>query len=214
MAVDKLAFQYETGRASNLAILIFSQNLSQIRTSGTTMTNVSSVADANFAAGRLSATEIVTSSATGTKKYQSSTWPALAAGYYVAQIYDVTTPADSSPGPTDAPIAGGSYDLHWDGTDLAIGVRTVSSSVTNESPAGNGADAVTITITIGVTPVADADVWITSDSSGLNAVAGTLQTDDAGQCTFLLDAGLTYYLSAQKAGMNAIVNRSFVAQAD
>lgn len=214
MAVDKLAFQYETGRASNLAILIFSQNLSQIRTSGTTMTNVSSVADANFAAGRLSATEIVTSSATGTKKYQSSTWPALAAGYYVAQIYDVTTPADSSPGPTDAPIAGGSYDLHWDGTDLAIGVRTVSSSVTNESPAGNGADQVTITITQGGQPLADADVWITTDAAGTNVVAGTLQTDDAGEVLFMLDNGVTYYLWAQKSGSNPITGQVFVANDD
>ena len=168
MADNTLPFQYETGRASNLAILIFSRNYSQIRTSGTTMTNVSSVADANFSAGRLTATEQLTSSATGTKKYQSSAFPALAAGYYVLQIFDVTTPSSSSPAPSDSPIAAGSYDVHWNGTDLAAGVRTVSSSVTNESPVGDGADEVTITITVSGTPV----------------------------------------------GMNAIINRSFVAVAD
>ena len=214
MAADKLVFQYETGRASNLAILIFSQNYSQIRTSGTTMTNVSSVSDATWAAGRLTATELTTSSATGMKKYQSSTWPAIATGYYVAQIYDVTTPADSSPGPTDSPIAGGSYDLHWNGTDLAVGVRTVSSSVTNESPAGNGADAVTLHFTVGVTPIADADVWISTDAAGTNVIAGTLQTNASGNVTFMLDAGETYYTWFQKDGVNSIQGDDFVAVAD
>ena len=55
--------------------------------------------------------------------------------------------------------------------------------------AGVGADQVTITITDPATlfPVATADVWITSDQAGLNVIAGTLQTDGAGQALFLLD---------------------------
>jgi len=57
-------------------------------------------------------------------------------------------------------------------------------------------------------------VWISTDSGGGNVVAGTLQTDDNGQATFMLDEGNTYYLWMQKAGYNSIQGEEFTAVAD
>jgi len=79
---------------------------------------------------------------------------------------------------------------------------------------GSGADACTITITVESVALADADVWISTDSGGGNVVAGTLQTDDNGQATFMLDEGNTYYLWMQKAGYNSIQGEEFTAVAD
>lgn len=82
--------------------------------------------------------------------------------------------------------------------------------------AGIGADQVTITITDPATlfPISDADVWITTDKAGLNVIAGTLQSDSAGQVLFLLDAGTTYFLWMQKEGTKSIRGEEFVAVAD
>jgi hypothetical protein len=50
------------------------------------------------------------------------------------------------------------------------------------------------------TPIADADVWVSTDSGGSNVVASGI-TDDFGNVTFYLDAG-TVYVWAKKAGWN------------
>lgn len=121
MAYNQLAFRYTTGRASNLAALIWNRDRTAIRTSGTTFTAIGSVADANFAAGRLTATEQTTSNSTGTQLYRLSAFPAVAAGFYHIDIYDVTTPSSSSPGPTDVPIpiADSSSLVYWNGSSLS-----------------------------------------------------------------------------------------------
>ena len=96
------------------------------------------------------------------------------------------------------------YDSLVGGTDLL-----------EVSMGGAGADAVTLTIrTDAGVVIADADVWITTDAAGANVVAGTLQSDDVGEITFMLDAGVTYYCWRQKAGMNFDNPHSFVAVAD
>jgi len=82
------------------------------------------------------------------------------------------------------------------------------------SIAGPGADACTIEVLVGGSPLADADVWITNDSPGNNMVAGTLQTDSNGEAVFLLDDTNVYYLWAQKDGFNAIQGQQFTASAD
>ncbi len=89
-------------------------------------------------------------------------------------------------------------------------------TLTFDPPAGSGADNVTIKIEDPATlfPVADADVWITSDQAGNNVIAGTLQSDGAGEVLFLLDDGVTYYLWMQKEGQKSIRGKEFVAQAD
>jgi hypothetical protein len=81
---------------------------------------------------------------------------------------------------------------------------------------GTGADRCTQTFVNSDTglPVADADLWITSDAAGDNVVAGTLQSNSSGQATFLLDAGTVYYFWAQKDGVNPILGERFTAEAD
>jgi hypothetical protein len=69
---------------------------------------------------------------------------------------------------------------------------------------GPGADegSITLAVGVGLTPVADADVWISSDPDGLVIIAGTLQTNSDGKVTFWLDTGVTYYVWAQKDSKN------------
>lgn len=93
------------------------------------------------------------------------------------------------------------------------GLTVVLSAITNNLT-GTGADSVTVTLTDNSQPIADADVWITSDAVGAVVVAGTLQTNSQGQVTFLLDSGVTYYLWMQKDGQNPINGQSFVAVRD
>ena len=69
---------------------------------------------------------------------------------------------------------------------------------------GGGAGAISSTLTLmdsGGTPVANAEVWVTTDPAGTNVVAGRQSTGDLGQVTVFLDAG-DYYRWAVKAGMN------------
>ena len=49
-------------------------------------------------------------------------------------------------------------------------------------------------------PIADADVWATTDSAGSNVVASG-RTDQNGEITFYLDSG-TVYIWRQKSGYN------------
>lgn len=70
------------------------------------------------------------------------------------------------------------------------------------SQLGAGAIAWPYTITNSITglPVADADVWVSSDLAGLNVIASG-RTNQSGVVTFMLDAG-TVYAWAQKSGIN------------
>ena len=75
----------------------------------------------------------------------------------------------------------------------------------NESPSGDlqdaGAVAFTFTSLVGVVPLSDVDVWVTTDAAGQNVVANG-RTDGAGEVVFFLDDGVTYYIFQQKAGFN------------
>jgi len=51
-------------------------------------------------------------------------------------------------------------------------------------------------------PIADAEIWITTDSSGLNIIASG-RTDNYGEVDFMVDAG-TLYVWRKKAGYNFI----------
>ena len=61
-------------------------------------------------------------------------------------------------------------------------------------------------------PVADGDVWVSTDAAGANVIAGTLQTNSLGKATFMLDTGVTYYLWGQKDGYAPIEGESFIAE--
>ena len=96
-------------------------------------------------------------------------------------------------------------------------VKDTNSLVDILGSLGSGADSVTITVLEddAVTPVADVDVWITTDEAGAAIVAGTSQTDSSGQVTFMLDGGSTYWLWRQKDGVTFdTVPEEFDAVAD
>lgn len=100
-------------------------------------------------------------------------------------------------------------------TNLATELARIDQPISAASSMGTGADQVTITINDqSGDPIADADVWITSDAAGTNVVAGTLQTNSDGEALFLLDDGASYYLWAQKDGQNSRNGVAFVAEAD
>ena len=67
---------------------------------------------------------------------------------------------------------------------------------------GTGAGAITFTYTLTSTvdgsPIADAQIWVTSDYAGNNLLASGI-TDAVGQVIFYLDAG-TIYVWRQKSG--------------
>lgn len=66
------------------------------------------------------------------------------------------------------------------------------------SISGSGGIETTIYVEDGSSnPIQGVAVWVTTDSSGTNIVAGTLVTDNFGNVTFYLDAG-TYYVWKQK----------------
>lgn len=71
-----------------------------------------------------------------------------------------------------------------------------------------GAGAITHTLTIldsGSLPIANVEVWISTDLAGTNVVAGTLITDAFGEVIFYLDAG-TYYVWRNKPGVTFTTN--------
>lgn len=95
------------------------------------------------------------------------------------------------------------------------GAITVTVQIYPEvSVLGSGNDSVTIEIEDDGVPVPDVSVWITADAAGVVVVAGTLVTNATGEATFLLTAGVTYYLWANKSGKISITGQSFVAVAD
>jgi hypothetical protein len=84
------------------------------------MTAIGSVDSDLFAAGRLVATEQSAVTPTvGTGVYRLAAFPAITDGYYAVDVYDVPTPSDASPAPSDTPLDGdGTAIVYWDGTDL------------------------------------------------------------------------------------------------
>lgn len=99
---------------------------------------------------------------------------------------------------------GGTFAASTDSTEA---IRdNMSSSL------GSGASSNTLIVqTTTLVPIADADVWITTDSAGTNVVAGTRQTNSSGEVTFMLDAGEVYYRWAQKDGVNFTNPQQFTA---
>lgn len=53
----------------------------------------------------------------------------------------------------------------------------------------------------GNTPMDNVGIWITTDITGTNIIAGTIYTNASGEVIFMLDAG-TYYVWREKAGYN------------
>ena len=103
------------------------------------------------------------------------------------------------------------HDLSAEEAQAACAAALVARNV---PPVAAGASPTTIRVTDPATglPVADADAWVTSDAAGHNQVDQTRQTDSSGEATFMLDAGVSYYLWAQKDGRASIQGQAFVAE--
>ena len=97
----------------------------------------------------------------------------------------------------------GGYSSNTAGWLLGTRLDARISSVSGNSP-GAGAAEFTYTLTEEGTgnPIADADVWATSDANGGNILASG-RTDQNGQIAFYLDPG-TVYLWRQKSGWNFV----------
>jgi hypothetical protein len=100
--------------------------------------------------------------------------------------------------PTAAAIAIATRDV--DNTSPAA--DSLGEAINNTSSAGSGATTWTYTITNSGTglPIADVDVWVTTDSAGTNIIASS-KTNQSGVATFYLDTG-TVYVWRQKTGWN------------
>jgi len=80
-------------------------------------------------------------------------------------------------------------------------VDYVNVAVSTRTTLGAGATRRPYTLTDDDgSPIADADVWVTTDVSGNNVIASG-RTNSAGVVVFWLDAG-TYYIWRQKDGWN------------
>lgn len=81
---------------------------------------------------------------------------------------------------------------------VAAAVWAYTTRALTQDGAGAIAHTYTLTNSEDGLPIAQADVWATTDTGGSNVVArGT--TSDLGEVTFYLDAG-TYYFWRAKAG--------------
>lgn len=111
---------------------------------------------------------------------------------------------------TATPNVAGVYDV-----EFFVGAETLSRggaqivwngskelTLADVSSSGAGAIAWDYTLTNSLTglPIADADVWITSDVGGLNVLASG-RTNASGVVSFMLDAG-TIFVWRQKSGWN------------
>lgn len=100
-------------------------------------------------------------------------------------------------------------------SQIRTGITTDHGIGSYAYPSGIGATSTTINvIDSNSNPVADCEVWITSDSDGTTVVAGPLVTDDDGKVVFLLDSGSTYYCWRKKSGVNFTNPSTFVASGD
>lgn len=96
-------------------------------------------------------------------------------------------------------------DAVW-GEDLVSQTQPANSAgdfqVRSALCSGNGGIECTLTINDSLgDPLQDAEVWVTSDVLGQNVVAGTKETNVAGEVTFMLDEGL-HYRWVQKNGFD------------
>jgi len=97
-----------------------------------------------------------------------------------------------------------------DSTDLIdTKYAELSALIAAIDVSGSGSISKTLTVTdIDSNPLDGVAVWISTDSAGLNVVAGTRYTDALGKVTFMLDAG-TYYAWQQRTSYNFTNPTSF-----
>jgi hypothetical protein len=103
-----------------------------------------------------------------------------------------------------APTANGIADQVWDeALSGHVAAGSTGKRLNDLVATGAGAIAWTYTLTSSVSPnppIADADVWVTTDIGGANVIASG-KTNASGVVTFYLDAG-TVYVWRQKSGFD------------
>jgi hypothetical protein len=93
--------------------------------------------------------------------------------------------------------------------DEALSGHTTSGTagelLNHTATAGAGATTwtYTLTSTVGGTPIADADVWVTTDIAGTNVIASG-KTNASGVVTFYLDSGTTVFVWRQRSGFDFV----------
>lgn len=117
--------------------------------------------------------------------YQANIPAGMALGHYTA-LFFVGNPA----GIGDSQV--GYYFFYFDGTNITEGGLA--------SSAGAGAKKHTHTVTESGLPMADVDIWCSTDVAGDNIIASG-KTDQNGEVIFFLDVG-TVYMWRQKSGKN------------
>jgi hypothetical protein len=71
-------------------------------------------------------------------------------------------------------------------------LETLSDEISTRATLGAGGTAKVYTVLFGAVPIANCEVWATTDLAGSNVVASGI-TNDFGKVTFMLDSG-TYYI--------------------
>jgi len=130
---------------------------------------------------------------------------------YVGYCYAGTDAADEAYKPIGTgDVALAAQTLLTTAVSVSATAGTVAAKLNLAATGGNlsGSGAIswpyTITNSVSGAPIADVDVWISTDEAGNNVVASG-RTDQTGTITFNLDAG-TVYVWRQKSGYNFAPN--------
>lgn len=126
---------------------------------------------------------------------------------YVGYCYAGTNLTDEpyksiSAGPSALLVADAVWDESLSGHVVAGSAGAKLSTAAEGGTTGAGAISWDYVVTDSVTglPIADTDVWVTTDEAGFNVIASS-KTNQAGTVTFHLDAG-PVYVWCQKSGYN------------
>lgn len=139
----------------------------------------------------------------------SVTWNSTALGSIQSECTDALNAYDSpTKAEMDAAIGGVSVDTSavadavWDEATLGHSTAGTFGLIVGAftSPLGTGAITYVYTLTDGLNPIENAQVWVSTDIAGSNVIASGY-TSSLGTVTFYLDAG-TYYIWRQKNGYN------------
>mgnify|MGYP001022552409 CR=1 FL=1 len=89
-----------------------------------------------------------------------------------------------------------SNDSRLNNLDVAISTRATQTSVDSGFGSGKTKWTYTLTLADNVTPIPNANIWITSDIEGNNIISSTV-TDSYGQANFAVDKGTVYVWCAK-----------------